>query len=203
LTTTPTASRHAEIARRYDRKRDIERVSIAALRVADLQRLFFARYGRLLPDDDAGRDDAFIMAQHLAKRPNSERRILAWLSLNCPWMNQADVQKLTAKAINKPIRWRADKLAKRLNLMEAERQRLGITTIGAVDLDQAQRTKRRKEAKRQAMAAARRAKGATPRAEYEAKSVSRAKPWEALGISRRTWYRRHGEPTRGTSPCTA
>ena len=32
-----------------------------------------------------------------------------------------------------------------------------------------------------------------PRAEYEAKSISRAKPWEALGMSRATWYRR-GKP---------
>jgi hypothetical protein len=32
-----------------------------------------------------------------------------------------------------------------------------------------------------------------PRAEYEAQSVERAKPWEALGISRATWYRR-GKP---------
>ena len=200
---TPTTARHAEIALRYDRKRDVERVSMAALRVADLKKLFYARYGRVLPDDDAGRDDAFVMAQHLAKRPNPERRIPAWLSLNCPWMSQTDVQKLTAKAITKPLRWRADKLARRLNLHEAERQRLRITTIGAVDVDKAQRIHRRKEAKRRAMAAARRAKGATPRAEYEAKSLSRARPWEAAGISRRTWYRRHGTPTRGTSPCTA
>jgi predicted ArsR family transcriptional regulator len=34
---------------------------------------------------------------------------------------------------------------------------------------------------------------AQPRAEYEAQSLSRAKPWEALGMSRATWYRR-GKP---------
>lgn len=34
---------------------------------------------------------------------------------------------------------------------------------------------------------------AQPRAEYEAHSIERAKPWEALGISRATWYRR-GKP---------
>ena len=31
---------------------------------------------------------------------------------------------------------------------------------------------------------------AMPRAEYEAKSISRMKPWEAMGISRRTYYRK-------------
>lgn len=34
---------------------------------------------------------------------------------------------------------------------------------------------------------------AQPRADYEANSIERAKPWEALGISRATWFRR-GKP---------
>jgi hypothetical protein len=32
---------------------------------------------------------------------------------------------------------------------------------------------------------------AEPRADYEARSVEQTKPWVALGISRRTWYRRN------------
>lgn len=32
-----------------------------------------------------------------------------------------------------------------------------------------------------------------PRAEYEASSLTRSKPWEALGMSRATWYRK-GKP---------
>ena len=35
---------------------------------------------------------------------------------------------------------------------------------------------------------------AVPREEYEANSISRAKPWEALGMSRATWYRK-GKPS--------
>ena len=34
---------------------------------------------------------------------------------------------------------------------------------------------------------------ARPRAEYEANSLTRSKPWEALGMSRATWYRK-GKP---------
>jgi len=34
---------------------------------------------------------------------------------------------------------------------------------------------------------------AQPRADYEAQSLTRAKPWERLGVSRATWYR-HGKP---------
>lgn len=35
---------------------------------------------------------------------------------------------------------------------------------------------------------------ALPRTEYEANSISRAKPWEVLGMSRATWYSK-GKPT--------
>ena len=31
---------------------------------------------------------------------------------------------------------------------------------------------------------------AVPRKQYESSSISHARPWETLGISRATWYRR-------------
>ena len=34
---------------------------------------------------------------------------------------------------------------------------------------------------------------ALPRAEYEANSLTRSKPWEAMDMSRATWYRK-GKP---------
>jgi hypothetical protein len=196
------AARHAEIARRYDRKRDIEPVSVGALRVTQLQRLFVDRYGHQLPDDDAGRDDAFVMAHALAWRPNAQRRIPAWLSLNAPWMGSTEAQALTTTVIAKPIRWSADKLGKRLNLTEADRHRLKITTIGSVDVNKAERLARRQERKRLREQERRRAAGAKSRAEYEAQSISKAKPWEALGMSRASWYR-HQRQTAETSPCPA
>jgi hypothetical protein len=182
--------RHAEIALRY-KPQQRERPSMAALRVADLRRLFVARYGHFLPDDDAGREDARIMAHCLARHPvDPRRRIAAWLELWAPWMISAEAGTLITTVMAKPLRWRADKLlAARLNLTEAERQRLGITTIGAIDLPKAERTKRRKHEARLRDQRRRRARGGKTRHEYEAKSLSRTKPWAALGISRRTWYR--------------
>lgn len=59
-----------------------------------------------------------------------------------------------------------------------------------------------KERDRARKEAARRAAGAVDRETYESQSLSRQKPWEALGMSRRTWYRA-GKPMpseRGTSP---
>lgn len=59
----------------------------------------------------------------------------------------------------------------------------------------AERHRKRDEARR-------RAAGALERATYEANSLTRQKPWEALGMSRASWYRA-GKPTPAseTSPC--
>jgi hypothetical protein len=190
-----------EIARKYARRQH-RLISLTSLRIADLRRLFLARYGRSLRDDDAGRADARIMAHHLARRSNAERRIVSWLELQAPWMKPVEVKGLIAEVFSRPHKWRADTLGKHLNLTDAERRRLGITTIGAVDVNRAERLARRREKARQRDQQRRRAQGAKPRAEYEGKSISRAKPWEAMGISRRTWYRL-GKPIPGTSPCAA
>ena len=64
---------------------------------------------------------------------------------------------------------------------------LGITTIGAFDLNKGARTKRRMQRDRERKAKARRAKGMKPRKVYEGQSINRQKPWEAQGISRATW----------------
>ena len=140
-------------------KRRGRHVGIAALRVAQINRLFRARYGETLPDDDAGRDDAEVMAHHLAHRGSgAERRIASWVALRAPWMSAVEVAAMIARVIAKPIRWRADALGKLLRLTDAERTELKITTIGSVDVPRAERIKRRRERARQRMAARRRAK---------------------------------------------
>ncbi len=62
-------------------------------------------------------------------------------------------------------------------------------------------TERRRERDRQRHEARRRAAGAVDRETYEAQSASRNKPWEAVGMSRASWYRA-GKPTPKTDqPC--
>src|SRR5690606_12801147 len=80
-----------------------------------------------------------------------------------------------------------------LPISDEEQRRL--RTIISTDLAK-ERHRKRDEARR-------RAAGAIDRATYEANSLSRRKPWEALGMSRRTWYRvgKPMPPESGTSPC--
>lgn len=100
-----------------------------------------------------------------------------------------------------PRRWRADDLATALGVKFAERQRLGLTTIGCCDLSRAERQTAVKAERAtraaQAKARQRRAKGVQPRAEYLENSV--AAQIRASGQSRRTWYR-HRQREGGTGP---
>lgn len=139
-------ARKKEIARRYRKggKRKRSPRQIATLRVHDLGKLFRARYGQTLPDDDAGRDDMMLALQHLAGLPQAAARCRAWVDTWAPWMTLGESNELMASAIMNARAWTADQLAWRLGLTMADRTALGITTIGAVDCSKAQRTKLRK-----------------------------------------------------------
>jgi hypothetical protein len=140
----------------------------------------------LLPDDDDGRDSVFIMLQHLAMLADARLRIADWLRRCAPWLPEIEAEALAESAMMRPRRWKADTLAERLNLTDAERSFLEIRTIGAVDCTKEQREIRRREQNSLAQKARRQAAGAKPRGE----AASRTKPWVVEGISRRTWYRR-------------
>jgi hypothetical protein len=179
-------------ARRMPRLARVRRkFSMTVLRCNELNRIFRDRYGEWnVPNDDAGRDDVQIMAHHLIKRSADARLVRQWIDANAAWMTADEAGDLIERITSRPIRWRADTLAKRLNLTEADRSRLGIRTIGAVDMSKEERKQRRKRAQRERDRRNRKARGAKPRAEYEAGSANQTRPWCELGISRRTWYRR-------------
>lgn len=172
------------------------------LRLNDLAKLYRARWGYELPDDDAGRDDLEIALNHLANLPHPQRRIELWAKLWAPWLTISELDQIAQPVLMRPQIYTADALGWKLRLSAVDRQRLGITTIGAYDQSKAERTKRRKKLERQRKANARLSKGAKARKVYEAQSISRAKPWKAEGISRATWYRRQRETgaNRETSP---
>lgn len=192
-------ARKREIAQRYrtqaKRKgRHRQPLTLAAVRIAELTRLFDDRHGPvLLPADECGDLGARIMVHHLATLRDPQPRIRDWLATCTPWLGLASRERLIRDALEHPIRWRADKLGWKLKVTAAERERLDLRTIGCFDLSREERVERAK-AKRSARLRAyrerqRRAAGAMPRTEYEAAAASRSKPWEAAGLSRAAWYR--------------
>jgi hypothetical protein len=177
--------------RRAQAKRRGRVGSIVGLRVRDLELVFADRYGAALPDDDAGRDDLLVMAHHLARYASgsSFERIHAWAASWAPWCDADELDPLCDRVLAKSIRWRADTLGQRLGLTDADRTRLGITTIGAVDCTAEERAVRRREGKRLDREARRRAAGINPRP-AKVETLQHRAPWRAIGISRSAWFRR-------------
>ena len=102
----------------------------------------------------------------------------------------AEAEAVVQEARATPTARSADELGRYLRLDYDTRQALSITTIGSYDVGKRERRRRRRERDRQAKEMKRREKGAKTRAEYEAQSISKAKPWVIEGISRKTWYKR-------------
>jgi hypothetical protein len=92
----------------------------------------------------------------------------------------------------------ADAMAAWLGVSYPQRQALRLTTIGSTDIKKRAREELRKRKDRLYQERKRRERGAHP----QAQSLSRSKPWEAMGISRRTWYRRIAD-TFGTTSSAA
>jgi hypothetical protein len=174
--------------RRPKRKRIIPQ---ATLRCRDLDLYFDDRYGPVLPDDDAGREDVMIYLHHLAHRQGDRQFLMhEWLDQRAPWLVGSERKAYIAKAFHHAIRYTADVLAAKLGLTYARRQRLGITTIGSTDVLKEAREEQHKAKDRKGHEKKRRAAGCMTREEYEGQSTNRLKPWKAQGISRAAYYRR-------------
>jgi len=161
----PTAdqagARHREVKKhwRWQRKRRSEEkpdkpddVRLAHLRWRELQRLFRWRHGVVMPDTfEARRDLEILIGYAILTGKKVQHQVELW----APWLDQDEADHLAAH--QRPILHKADDLAHKLNLRYCDRQALAITTIGSVDVDQAERNRlrleRRNEAKRRKRAA--------------------------------------------------
>jgi hypothetical protein len=176
-------------------KRDNPSGALHRARIGDLNKEFESHYGvdgelnYQFPDDDSGRMDAMILAQHYANgNPSALARVLR---KRLPWMDEAEFRDLVAGAFEDPRFWGAQELAHALQLTDKRRTDLKIKTIGSIDVSKRQRKKRRKVKNREQHTAVRRAKGVKPREQYLAENTTnRDKPWLALKISKATYYRR-------------
>jgi hypothetical protein len=198
------AKARAAIADRYDAwaKHKYEQRAaaidlIAVLRIHELRRYLSLRYGDVLPDDDAGRQDLTILLNHIAQnRDEPGGRMLAVIQPWAPWMTSAEAEELVAMILKKPRKYTPGRLGELLRLTEAERELLKITTVRAIDettdagmSDDAMKAKRQRE-DREVKTAKRRSEGAVTREEYETKSKTRTEPWKQLNMSRSTYYRK-------------
>jgi hypothetical protein len=161
------------------------------LRVGNLRKLLRDRYGHTLPDDDAGRADLRELLLPISLAPHSAIKMPKVIEVWAPWMPAAEGADLIDEINQMPPRSRkptARLLGKRLNVTNAQRERLKLWTIAACDMSPAQALAWRKAKAKARMRQIRQSRGAKP----QATSINRTEPWIAAGISRRTWYRRRG-----------
>jgi hypothetical protein len=173
---------------------------IALLRVSELSVVFKDRWGVTLPDDDAGRDDLRLLFHHLAATGGDvTTKMVGHANRWAPWLPAPQARRLANEVAARPMKFHADTLAHRLRLTYKDRRRLKVRTIGCIEMTAEQRRAFKKEDDVLARKKKRRERGVRSRAEYEAKSDNRLKPWLAEGVSRRTWYRRQAKSKGGTS----
>jgi hypothetical protein len=161
---------------------------IRRLIYGDILKVLVHRYGPTLPDDDAGRDDLDLLLLPVSLDPKAPvERTRAVIEVRAPWLSETKEKIEGLMAL--PLWYRrpsAKEIGERLRLTNAERERLKVWQIAPVD-----RTKEELEEQRKAKNRARgRKRYKQSRGDYEAKSKSNLKPWEAEGVSRATWYRR-------------
>jgi hypothetical protein len=134
--------------------------------------------------------DRFLIAWFWHRLPSANRDPIGALIGVAKRMGRDDFTEAEAKVIirastcGRPL-YKADDLGEYLRLFDAERTKWGIKTIGACDVSRRERILRRKRQRREREAERRHRHGARPRS----RSLSRTKPWQTKGISRRTWER--------------
>lgn len=174
---------NAVVARREGQRR---------ARLGDLVKLFqmrYARNGYVFTDDDAGRGDLIELLKVISLGLVAVRkRMVAACQIWAPWMPDDEASELIESIMRKPIYERvatARELGNRLRLTNAEREQLPCKTIKPVDMTDEQLVAQSRAKARARERKRRLERGGKTRAE----SLSRTKPWVALGMCRRTWER--------------
>lgn len=119
-----------------------------------------------------------------------EQRVVGWAAAAVPRLSLGAVRGCIAEAQDRDTRkrmwWSAQALGELLRLTIAERERLHITRIRPAGMTARQFASYQRQHKSSREKARRIAKGARPREQ----SKAQLQPWEALGISRATYFRR-------------
>lgn len=177
--------RYRSAAREAKEGRRGRRPKVCNLRLAEVERIYRDRFGKLFPNNPDGRAALQIVADCIALATGAvPSHIVGFIRARAPWaLPEADAYAASACSES---RWlSADEMAWRIGLSASERSRLKVRTIGAAGMTARQRKLAQKEKRRAREENRRREAGAKPRAA----SLSRLRPWETAGVSRAKWYR--------------
>jgi hypothetical protein len=165
----------------------------------NLRTLCQHRYGRELPDDDAGRETLFdlLVVASLA-RVDPAKKMTNVVELQAPWLD-GETETMIGNVERMPVseRWRiARTLGEHHQVTYAEHRRFELKNITPCDKTKEELAEHRKARKREREKLRRQRSGAKSRSAYLiqfANSINKTKPWEALGISKASYYRQKRE----------
>jgi len=168
--------------------------TIRRLLIGDLRRIFRHRYGPILPDDDAGRDDLALLLLPISLSPKAPtEKMQHEIEIFAPWMPKIDGADLIDNLMRLPARYRrlsGKEIGTRIQLTNAERELLKAWRIAPVDMTAAELSEQRNAKDRARRRLKRAEAGAVSRQAYLAKAKTRRQPWKESGVSRSTYYRR-------------
>ena len=168
--------------------------AVRCFRHGDFIKLFRHRWGHVLPDDDAGRGDLWLLTTNASlarKEPKKKMRHL--IEVWAPWMTSEEADAYVEHVWGLDFYQRlktARELGEQLGLTNAEREALKIRQFKPVDMTDEELADQRKAKSRERRKRVRDSSGRPSRETYLAKFESGQRPWEALSIHRRTWERR-------------
>jgi hypothetical protein len=111
---------------------------VRRLRYGALLKLFRHRYGYEFPDDDAGRDDLFVLLCVVSLAPSAtDKKMAHVIDVWAPWMPDWERDMLVEHVNRLTIYERmpaAQVLGERVNLTNVDRERLRLWPIKPVDM---------------------------------------------------------------------
>ena len=178
--------------------------TLRRLRFGDLLRLFRHRWGHVLPDDDAGRGDLWLLVTNCSlAAAEPEKKMAHVIEVWAPWMSPEElaayVQHVWGLDLYQRIQT-ARELGEQLGLTNATREALKLWRFLPIDKTDDELAEQRAAKRREKAATRRRARGVRPREDYLATLPSRQRPWEAEGTTRRTWERRRSKRVASALP---
>jgi hypothetical protein len=173
---------------------------ILRVRLGHVRRVLQSRYGVKVPDDDAGYEDLRVYLHTKAQcclPRNRERALLNEIDLMAPWMPVDRARQVAAEIATKPMKLTSITLGQMLNLSSEERVCLSVWQIRAVGETTEDMKERRRQRNRDLQRIKRARDGSQTREQYRRSALSNTKPWEAMGVCRRTYERRRAKAADG------
>jgi hypothetical protein len=167
---------------------------IRRLRYGALLKRFRHRWGHVLPDDDAGREDLWLLVTNVSlAAAEPEKKMHHVIEMWAPWMSEEERSAYVKHVWGLNIYERtptAKELGQRLGLTNTEREALKLWQFLPIDKTEEELAEQAKVRERERRARKRRGKGIRIREAYLSELASKAKPWIVQGISRSAYYRK-------------